>query len=228
MKYLATLSAACAIGLSAMASQAEAKLYSFTQTGTVSSGIDVKGLFGDANANLAGQQFSVVFTWDTDLAHVENTHIPGYLLRQRGTTASVEMVIAGVNYAIDVDHFGFNRMYLFDGNTYNYTGFSVVGSSGGMDFEVASKENFLGSVALTAPQHYTLTDADRAIVPLTHSYWDGDGFKFVFRPETISLTEFSLPVSAVPEPTSWALMLTGFGLLGGALRARRKTVGQFG
>jgi hypothetical protein len=33
-----------------------------------------------------------------------------------------------------------------------------------------------------------------------------------------------LHVSAVPEPTSWALMLLGFGGLGAALRARRRTV----
>jgi hypothetical protein len=29
------------------------------------------------------------------------------------------------------------------------------------------------------------------------------------------------PVTAVPEPTTWSLMLIGFGLLGGALRSRR-------
>ncbi len=32
------------------------------------------------------------------------------------------------------------------------------------------------------------------------------------------------PVSAVPEPASWALMLTGFGLAGAALRRRRAVV----
>jgi len=33
---------------------------------------------------------------------------------------------------------------------------------------------------------------------------------------------------AVPEPASWALMLGGFGLVGGALRSRRKTAVAFG
>jgi len=34
--------------------------------------------------------------------------------------------------------------------------------------------------------------------------------------------------NAVPEPASWAMMLGGFGLVGGALRSRRKTVVAFG
>lgn len=33
---------------------------------------------------------------------------------------------------------------------------------------------------------------------------------------------------AVPEPASWAMMLAGFGMIGGALRSRRKTSLQFG
>ena len=32
------------------------------------------------------------------------------------------------------------------------------------------------------------------------------------------------PAGAVPEPASWALMLGGFGLVGGAMRARRRTI----
>ena len=30
--------------------------------------------------------------------------------------------------------------------------------------------------------------------------------------------------SAAPEPASWAMMLGGFGMIGGAMRARRKAV----
>lgn len=34
--------------------------------------------------------------------------------------------------------------------------------------------------------------------------------------------------AAVPEPASWAMMLGGFGLVGGAMRSRRKAVASFG
>lgn len=35
-------------------------------------------------------------------------------------------------------------------------------------------------------------------------------------------------VRPVPEPASWAMMLGGFGIVGGAMRARRKTAVSFG
>ena len=39
---------------------------------------------------------------------------------------------------------------------------------------------------------------------------------------------FPIVSPGVPEPASWALMLSGFGLIGGAMRARRRTAIRFG
>ena len=36
---------------------------------------------------------------------------------------------------------------------------------------------------------------------------------------------FTLTAPAVPEPASWALMLAGFGVVGGVLRGKRKAKG---
>lgn len=41
---------------------------------------------------------------------------------------------------------------------------------------------------------------------------------------SITATVAGAPAGAVPEPASWALMLGGFGLVGGAMRARRRSV----
>lgn len=41
-------------------------------------------------------------------------------------------------------------------------------------------------------------------------------------------TPFVPPASGVPEPASWAMMLVGFGAIGGALRSRRKFAVSFG
>jgi hypothetical protein len=39
----------------------------------------------------------------------------------------------------------------------------------------------------------------------------------------VSITNFSFPGGAVPEPSTWALMIMGFGGIGAALRRRRET-----
>ena len=38
----------------------------------------------------------------------------------------------------------------------------------------------------------------------------------------LDVTEFTTVAAAVPEPSAWALMLMGFGALGGALRSHRR------
>ncbi len=38
------------------------------------------------------------------------------------------------------------------------------------------------------------------------------------------LDNFSLSIAAVPEPGTWAMMILGFGLIGGALRTRKRAV----
>ena len=54
-----------------------------------------------------------------------------------------------------------------------------------------------------------------------------DGFRFAFNPLTLSSDGSSLAtgmlsanVSAVPEPATWAMMIIGFGAIGGAMRRR--------
>lgn len=41
---------------------------------------------------------------------------------------------------------------------------------------------------------------------------------------SITATVAGAPAGAVPEPASWAMMLGGFGLVGGAMRARRRAI----
>jgi hypothetical protein len=51
--------------------------------------------------------------------------------------------------------------------------------------------------------------------PVTTGAFAGDGASFAFRINVVA--------AAVPEPATWAMMLGGFGLLGGAARRTRRT-----
>jgi hypothetical protein len=42
--------------------------------------------------------------------------------------------------------------------------------------------------------------------------------------DDLAMTLTTAAPAAVPEPASWAMMLGGFGLVGGALRRRRTTL----
>ena len=63
-------------------------------------------------------------------------------------------------------------------------------------------------------------------------YWDvnhGPSSAFQTSIGEIDSESFTLHSNgAVPEPASWALILGGFGLIGGAMRSRRKAVVSFG
>lgn len=55
----------------------------------------------------------------------------------------------------------------------------------------------------------------------------GQGFAFVVAPGMVAshdVTGFNFTVSTVPEPMTWAMMIVGIGLVGGAMRRQRRTV----
>lgn len=84
--------------------------------------------------------------------------------------------------------------------------------------------NFLGSVSLaanmndTADQFIGLGSTDpfnRVVV----SYTSSNLFRYI---DDFQLGPEANDVPAVPEPSTWAMMLLGFGFVGGAMRARRR------
>ncbi|MBV1688265.1 PEPxxWA-CTERM sorting domain-containing protein [Novosphingobium sp. G106] len=61
----------------------------------------------------------------------------------------------------------------------------------------------------------------------TLSLAQGQGFGFVIGPGMVAdndVTGFNFKVTSVPEPVTWAMMIVGFGLVGGAMRRQRRMV----
>jgi hypothetical protein len=236
MKYLATLGAVCAIGLGAMAGQAQADIYHFTQTGTIHSGSDTQGLFGNAGADLAGQAYSVTFTFDPGLLEFNSVDDAAFQVRgYMGDTGIAKVTIGGASYSYTVDGpYGFT-FGNFKGNPAITGGWeyavstALYGSHSNLALGIVSATDFRGAIDLSTLYDYALTDADRTFNGPESSYWEGSDFKFAFRPDAISLTSEPgtlAPPAPVPEPASWALMIAGFGLAGGVMRTRRRLVGE--
>lgn len=68
-----------------------------------------------------------------------------------------------------------------------------------------------GDMNFTFGGHWILTDGSGAPVRATATIVDGHGDWF-----------FGYTPLPVPEPSSWAIMLAGFGMVGGAMRADRR------
>jgi hypothetical protein len=71
--------------------------------------------------------------------------------------------------------------------------------------------------------HFTVTGAPISLTFFTEDYGPYDNAGGV----ALKIVRDGA-TGGVPEPTSWALMLSGFGLVGGALRNRRKSAVSFG
>lgn len=68
------------------------------------------------------------------------------------------------------------------------------------------------------------------IAPASSGTWNTFSIPFHKEPHTLSHLVFfgTKDQGSVPEPASWAMMLGGFGMVGGAMRSRRKAAVSFG
>ena len=232
-RMLACAATAAAL-LTAMPAAAIVKIA--TYTGIVLNGYDYTGVFGTANTDLAGRAFTSTYIYDRSLGgHTETdaTHdlsyggesfaLPGAdpiivsTLTINGVTRTVSGTAVGYAYTsaglVDheaSDYFQDTKISILHAvYTYAYT----VGAPASLD------QNFGPSATLFAPATGgTFLFATQVLANGSYTERASGFFKF---DKVYSVTNYPID-DPVPEPSTWALMIAGFGLVGAALRRRER------
>ncbi len=215
LKRISRIVATAAAILVATASAATAKVYNFR--GTLTSGVDGAGLFGNAGESLAGKTFTARIVFHSDgLYGFDDYPMFTFLAVER---ASVHYAINGVGVGLT------GRRW------------SSEGQARGGDLIRAEVFGHALTDDLYATLNSYLTDDE----PFFGDIWGG----FYRSPERGSFSARLSPTgaaeadwttfasggplevwtggpSAVPEPATWAMMIAGFGLAGAGLRRSKR------
>lgn len=228
MNQLRTLTVAVAAAglLAAMPAAAIVKIA--TYSGIVSNGYDQTGVFVAPDTDLTGYTWVAKFTYDKTLGAVQATDGVTYDLSAGGTglgspggspVIAATITINGVTKSVQTGYRGVIRTatspevrhdasYNFDdGITYQDNSVVFIGNPPGAP---ASLDQNFGPVATTLRQG--------SVDWLTYDYSRGTEIEYAYA--RVSSDAVYSVSSAVPEPANWALMIAGFGMVGGALRRR--------
>jgi hypothetical protein len=217
----AGVGAAILAGSPASAAVMMATFYASTDFG----GYDYAGLFGAPGSSLAYKAATLSFTYDTALGDLiesgGQTLYGGTIYGSVSPIISASVTIGEVTHALDLSYYGY------------------VSSQAGAWTWLSGKQETPGNIAteFSAQVYY---DASGDLETPFLAYASGGGSLRIYKPddyaELLAETDFNLggvevtyvgpsAPGPVPEPTTWALMIAGFGLAGAALRRRRALAG---
>lgn len=216
MKFtrLAVMASAAAF----MPASVSATTFTVNYSGTLNSFTDTSGIFGTAGATIASSPFSASFTIDTaDGTYWNNSNGSGWTQNSLASS-NVTTTINGRAFTLATLSAGsFQTPPSWQGSFLSsYTGLSsenifVLSNLYFYTYIPGAFPGFGTNFDITAPAG-SFTQFDGSL--------DNDYFSGV-----VTNVRYVNQLSAVPEPASWAMMLTGFGMLGWAMRrARRQTV----
>ncbi len=216
------------LALGATAMPAHAALVDITWTGKVYVGDDNLGLFGTPGS-LVGQSYVAQYRFDTSIGFRSGAD---YQTVERGYNApqsaspliSARITINGTTMSVIGDYN--NQYYRSNSDSYSEIATFVTGRTSVFnDFNYLNVD-FLSdgpagdgvTIDLNAPYAQVFDPNDG--VGGTFLYYAPDNSNYSFAALTGETLNITL-AGGVPEPASWAMMIAGFGMVGGALRRRR-------
>lgn len=212
-----------------------------TYKGVVTSGIDDQGVFGEPGGDLTGSSYTLVFTLDTSLrnAFVYSSYGPqlfyGGFQFNAPAIQSATIFIKGGSYSVS-------------GNRYSSTGFlnlpggpdQIVHTSGGfyasnnellyerIDNSIINKTgDLLNNSDYSVAYYHELSEGEEwygyagASINSLVDYSDRQIFSAILKPLSVEVRQSA---AVVPEPATWALLILGFGAVGGAMRRRTRPI----
>ena len=233
---LTLASAAALLGSVSIIQPANAATFLFTYKGTVSSGSDDANVFGlGPGANIIGHAFTSVYTvtypspgglfYSSASLHV----LYGGDYFAVPNPVSGRITINGVTREMSGGVYSDHSLALLTPGSRSYIGDQVCGSTCSTaltNYLFSDARSVIGSLDFTAPvnvEKQTGDDAYGGFLVLSHQAYGGTIYdtriQFVIQSVTGALA------GAVPEPSTWAMMLLGVGGIGGAMRRRRQLNG---
>lgn len=202
------------------AAPASAAIMVATYQGVVAGGDGASNAFGASFSSLSGSAFTATFTYDTELG-LRGPHNGGDYLRG-GARYGVESPLIGATFTLNGHNLNFTGSY----DAWTWNGATLVQhvaedrfTQNGVDYV---HRLYLDLQELSLPGSVDMpfsTDTyfwNSGSLQLTANGGQ-DRSSFVLIADRIDVTT----LSAVPEPMTWGLMITGFGLAGVALRRGR-------
>jgi hypothetical protein len=243
IRTISARAAIAAVACGFMATAAEAKIMNVVYTGTVHGTYDSTGVFGTTPWALEGKDFTARFTYDTTLGNrfgnAESDNVEGGTGAYSGGASPIthaSLTINGITQAFKSDRLGSAGVANRTGSVGTpLGGISEVAESlleaGGVEY---GSSLLLGLFNGSAP---TSLDTPFSGAPsgLYAGQASGGFYLYAFDIDLQELTvdtrgEFTTAhvsiTEAVPEPSSWAVMMLGFGGVGATLRRRKVAMFQ--
>lgn len=181
--------------------------------------------FGVSGTNLGGKTFSVVMSYDPTLfanmgtcGSVPSNSCQFALSALRPLKAVVTIGSSGPQtYNWTSGTFELSTGTQFGPDIF---GFSFTGNGGGFSGSFGDGNSFFPNQnAVNDPTFANFTN-----VGLVYGTFQQNGTTFSFgdNPTTLTANYTTTATAAVPEPSTWAMMILGFGLVGGALRTGKR------
>lgn len=198
---------------------AQATVFTVTMTGTVVEGVNY-GDFGDVLGDMTGQYATITGIFDTDLMTDHHT-IGTTSSDTRQGPAFASITVNGVTRTIEGDEHSSVSVVNYPHSAGFFFNVFGAGNTPWIDVSLQSNGNYNFPVLdVSSP-----IDVDGSIFSgFASAYFGATGIGIAV--DRLVITD--APPAGVPEPASWAMMIGGFGMVGGALRSRRKAAVSFG